>query len=286
MKTCDKPTDELSRLAAEGTLVGVAKDALERLSRDPEVVRLVHERKTVLKLRLFEEEETRRLGIEWGQLTALRGRLRWHLTKRFGSLPDWAEQGLATARIEELERADEAAFDASSVEEALDVVRPTGARQGNARQDNARQGDDPVLRAAREEIGRLERDPETCRDRRRIDSHKLDYMGLLARRQRGEAEGKWDALYRSVRRRLTKRFGPLPDWAERRLRAATPEELERADEAAFDGSSRDQAFAFVCVEANRRDGRRCLDNHASASVCKAPTAHGPASSPGDGPAQS
>jgi hypothetical protein len=49
-----------------------------------------------------------------------------------------------------------------------------------------------------------------------------------------------------------KRFGQLPEWAERRLRDATPEELERADEAAFDGSPRERVFALVCVGSDLR----------------------------------
>ncbi len=47
-------------------------------------------------------------------------------------------------------------------------------------------------------------------------------QGLLQGRQDGRVEGKAQILIRL----LNRRFGPLPDWAERKIEAANEQELE------------------------------------------------------------
>jgi hypothetical protein len=67
---------------------------------------------------------------EEGKREALRAMVKRHWAKRFKSLPDWVEPWLEAASFEELERVDEATWDASSPEEALaaaGVVRVTGS---------------------------------------------------------------------------------------------------------------------------------------------------------------
>jgi predicted transposase YdaD len=48
-------------------------------------------------------------------------------------------------------------------------------------------------------------------------------QGIEQGREQGLREGEAQLLHRLLRRR----FGELPDWAESRLRAASPEQLER-----------------------------------------------------------
>jgi conserved hypothetical protein (putative transposase or invertase) len=57
------------------------------------------------------------------------------------------------------------------------------------------------------------------------------YQDVLAEgrqegRQEGKQEGRQEGEARLLRRLLTLRFGPLPDWAEQQLRQATTEQLE------------------------------------------------------------
>jgi hypothetical protein len=44
--------------------------------------------------------------------------------------------------------------------------------------------------------------------------------------RQGLAQGRSEALSSVLRKRLLKRFGPLPAWAEARITSATPEVLE------------------------------------------------------------
>ena len=53
------------------------------------------------------------------------------------------------------------------------------------------------------------------------------YQDVLAEgRQEGKQEGRQEGEARLLRRLLTLRFGPLPDWAEQHLRQATTDQLE------------------------------------------------------------
>lgn len=51
-------------------------------------------------------------------------------------------------------------------------------------------------------------------------------QGLAQGRTEGRTEGRVEALSTVLRKRLVKRFGPLPAWAEAKLSAATPDTLE------------------------------------------------------------
>jgi predicted transposase YdaD len=53
----------------------------------------------------------------------------------------------------------------------------------------------------------------------------------------GEARGLADGERRALRRFLTRRFGPLPEWAEQKLTTAGPDTLERWSEQAADAAS-------------------------------------------------
>ena len=50
----------------------------------------------------------------------------------------------------------------------------------------------------------------------------------------GQRQGQQLGEALILRRQLTRRFGPLPDWAEQRLQGATPVELESWAERVLD----------------------------------------------------
>ncbi|MFM8444709.1 MAG: DUF4351 domain-containing protein [Methylococcus sp.] len=50
----------------------------------------------------------------------------------------------------------------------------------------------------------------------------------------GQRQGQQLGEALILRRQLTRRFGPLPDWAEQRLQGATPIELESWAERVLD----------------------------------------------------
>ena len=50
----------------------------------------------------------------------------------------------------------------------------------------------------------------------------------------GEQRGRQQEAVNLLRRQLTRRFGPLPDWAEQRLQGATLAELELWAERVLD----------------------------------------------------
>jgi len=53
----------------------------------------------------------------------------------------------------------------------------------------------------------------------------------------GKAEGKAEGRIETLHRLLTRRFGPLPEWAADRLRAATPEQLDQWTDLVLDADS-------------------------------------------------
>jgi hypothetical protein len=62
--------------------------------------------------------------------------------------------------------------------------------------------------------------------------------GLREGLREGEQKGEWHLL----RRILEKRFGPLPPWAEERLRACSVEQLDRIGEGFLDATNLDELF--------------------------------------------
>jgi len=58
----------------------------------------------------------------------------------------------------------------------------------------------------------------------------------------GKLEGQQLGEARILRRQLTRRFGPLPDWAEQRLQGATLAELERWAERVLDAPTLDAVW--------------------------------------------
>jgi hypothetical protein len=82
-----------------------------------------------------------------------------------------------------------------------------------------------------------------------------DLMGLAQQlrqegRQEGHREGRQEGRREGIpqgealilRRQLTRRFGPLPDWAEQALQAAPPERLEALADRILDADSLDSVF--------------------------------------------
>ncbi len=61
---------------------------------------------------------------------------------------------------------------------------------------------------------------------------------------RGEAKGRAEEAYRFMSHLLERRFGPLPDWAKDKLRAASPETLESAFDRALDAETLERALDF------------------------------------------
>ncbi|MFN7933585.1 MAG: hypothetical protein U0R19_09670 [Bryobacteraceae bacterium] len=61
---------------------------------------------------------------------------------------------------------------------------------------------------------------------------------------RGEAKGRAEEACRFMAHLLERRFGPLPDWAMDKLRAASPETLEGALDRALDAETLERALDF------------------------------------------
>jgi predicted transposase/invertase (TIGR01784 family) len=59
-------------------------------------------------------------------------------------------------------------------------------------------------------------------------------------KQEGRQEGRQEGELRLLRRRIERRFGALPPWAEERLRACSVEDLERLDERFVEATSLDE----------------------------------------------
>lgn len=53
----------------------------------------------------------------------------------------------------------------------------------------------------------------------------------------GMAEGKAKGRIETLTRLLTRRFGPLPDWASARLQSATPEQLDQWTDLVLDAAT-------------------------------------------------
>ena len=57
------------------------------------------------------------------------------------------------------------------------------------------------------------------------------------------AEGRIEGEVRLLRKQLVRRFGPLPDWAERRLTDAEPAQLERWGERVLEAATLEAVLA-------------------------------------------
>ena len=53
----------------------------------------------------------------------------------------------------------------------------------------------------------------------------------------GLAEGRTEGRIETLARLLTRRFGPLPEWAAERLRAAAPEQLDQWTDLVLDAAT-------------------------------------------------
>ncbi|GHT83538.1 hypothetical protein AGMMS49543_11150 [Betaproteobacteria bacterium] len=67
---------------------------------------------------------------------------------------------------------------------------------------------------------------------------KGEQKGMLAGEQKGLLEGEAKVLARQLKRR----FGPLPDWASARLRAADATQLETWADVVLDATSLDEVL--------------------------------------------
>ena len=65
-------------------------------------------------------------------------------------------------------------------------------------------------------------------------AQRLHQEGWNEGQRQGQREGQQLGEALILRRQLTRRFGPLPDWAEQRLQGATPIELESWAERVLD----------------------------------------------------
>jgi hypothetical protein len=67
-------------------------------------------------------------------------------------------------------------------------------------------------------------------------------QGLSQGRQEGRREGRQEGQLELVTRQLTRRFGPLPDWATARLQAADASQLEQWADRVLDAPSLEAVF--------------------------------------------
>jgi len=67
-------------------------------------------------------------------------------------------------------------------------------------------------------------------------------QGLSQGRQEGRREGWQEGQLELVTRQLTRRFGPLPDWATARLQAADASQLEQWADRVLDAPSLEAVF--------------------------------------------
>jgi len=63
---------------------------------------------------------------------------------------------------------------------------------------------------------------------------RLGYRDLQQVREDGKAEGKAEGKANTLKRQLTRRFGPLPAWVEQRIDAAAVEQLDEWLDGIFD----------------------------------------------------
>lgn len=88
---------------------------------------------------------------------------------------------------------------------------------------------------------------EQARYRATYLNERCENMGLAQAlrsegRQQGRLEGRQEDAVRLLKRRLTRRFGPLPDWAESQLSKASTDQLELWADRILGADSLDAAF--------------------------------------------
>jgi hypothetical protein len=86
------------------------------------------------------------------------------------------------------------------------------------------------------------------RERQVPDITSFERMGIEKGRQEGIQQGEVIML----KRLLTRRFGPLPEWAEQRLEQASPQELEGWAERVLEAQQLEGVFAPAPARATRR----------------------------------
>ena len=70
----------------------------------------------------------------------------------------------------------------------------------------------------------------------------IERMGLERGMEQGLQQGLQQGAATVLRRLLTRRFGPLPAWAEERLAQASPQELERWADRVLEAQQLDEVF--------------------------------------------
>ena len=66
--------------------------------------------------------------------------------------------------------------------------------------------------------------------------------GMAQGKAEGKAEGRTQGRIETLARQLTHRFGPLPEWAAERLRAATSEQLDQWTDLVLDAATLTEVF--------------------------------------------
>ena len=79
---------------------------------------------------------------------------------------------------------------------------------------------------------------EIAEEERQIGEQKGEQKG----RQKGRQEGRQEGEQILLQRMLTRRFGEFPDWAQKRLLQANPEQLEQWADRLLDAPSLDTVF--------------------------------------------
>lgn len=109
--------DEYDRLAEEDPIMSTAKEALEQVSADPNAQNLAREREESFLLYRQGLLWERQLGRTEGKAEEARATLTRQASKRFGSLPSWAEDRIANASYQQLEALLDAILTVTSIEE-------------------------------------------------------------------------------------------------------------------------------------------------------------------------
>ena len=67
-------------------------------------------------------------------------------------------------------------------------------------------------------------------------------QGVVQGRQEGLSQGRQEGQLELITRQLTRRFGPLPEWATARLQAADASQLEQWADRVLDAPSLEAVF--------------------------------------------
>ena len=83
---------------------------------------------------------------------------------------------------------------------------------------------------------------EIAEEERQIGEQIGEQKGEQKGRQKGRQEGRQEGEQILLQRMLTRRFGEFPDWAQKRLLQANPEQLEQWADRLLDAPSLDTVF--------------------------------------------